>query len=71
MDNQPSISRWTATLDELRTRRAARLSRRALERDLATYTTPAQLSELNAILSRYEGPEVTQIRQILNRKRAA
>jgi hypothetical protein len=64
-------TRITATRDELRSRRAARSSRRQLERDLSSYETPAELSEIHAILSRNEGPEAEEIREILSRQHAA
>ena len=67
----PSSPLWVAARDELRTRRAARASRKALERELASYTTPAEQNELDAILERYPADEVAEIRQIINRRRAA
>ena len=62
---------WAEIRDEFRARRAERASRKALERDLSSYTTPAELDELDAILGRYEDHEVADIRRIINRRRAA
>ena len=47
----------------MRTRRDSRARRRDLERLLASYTTPAEILELNAILERSDAqdPEVTEI----------
>lgn len=45
--------------------RTARAERRALERDLASYTSAAELAELDAILSRHSEEETEEIRHIL------
>ena len=72
MENRNSLSPlWAAARDELRTRRAARAHRKTLQRDLASYTTPAEQNELDAILERYAADEVAEIRQIINRRRVA
>ena len=55
--------------DELRERRAARRERRALEAELATYTTAAELDDLSAVLERHTDAEAAEIRRILDRKR--
>ena len=55
---------------ELRARQSARAARKALERDLATYRTPAELDELHAILDRYAEEEVADLRQFVSRRRA-
>jgi hypothetical protein len=55
---------------ELRQRQSARAARKALERDLATYRSPAELNELNAILDRYAEDEVADIRQFVSRRQA-
>jgi hypothetical protein len=59
--------RWTAIRDELKARREMRGTMRAMERDLAACSTPAQLQELRAIVSRYEGPDAEMVRGIVNR----
>ncbi len=72
MENRNSLSpRWTAARDELSARRTARASRKSLERELASFTTPADLHELDAILERYPADEVAEIRHIINRRRVA
>jgi hypothetical protein len=55
--------RWHAFQDW----RNARTARMALERDLAHYRTPAEVHELDAILSRYDDDEVAEIRRIVDR----
>jgi hypothetical protein len=56
--------------DELRNQRARRAARRRLEADLATYTSPADLDELDAVLDRYDETQVADIRTIVHRQRA-
>jgi hypothetical protein len=55
---------------ELRARQSARADHKALERDLATYRSPAELDELHAILDRYDEDQVAEIRSIISRRRA-
>jgi hypothetical protein len=45
--------------------------RKALARDLATYTTPAELHELAAILERHPDNQAAEIRRIISQRRAA
>ena len=45
--------------------------RRALERELATYSTPAQRRDLDAILDRYPDGDTCELREILARQRLA
>jgi hypothetical protein len=52
-------------------RRAARSARKSLARDLASYTSPGDLNDLNAILARYSEEETADIRRILAARRAA
>jgi hypothetical protein len=64
----------TGLRDSLAERRSARTTRRRLERELASFVTPAQRRELEAMMSRYSASETRQIRQILDaqaRTRAA
>ena len=49
----------------------ARTRRRALERDLATYSTPAQRQDLEATLDRYPDDATGELRDILARQAAA
>lgn len=62
---------WTAVRDDLRTRRVARASREDLARDLASYTTPAEQDELDAILDRAEPHAAAEIRGLIHRNRVA
>lgn len=45
-------SRLAALLDGYRARRSARAERARIERELATYRTPAEILELDAMLER-------------------
>ncbi|HUY50260.1 MAG TPA: hypothetical protein VMV92_31895 [Streptosporangiaceae bacterium] len=72
----PSITRsvsprWAALRDELRDARAARATRKSLERELASYTSPADLNDLEAILDRHSEEETADIRRILAGRRSA
>ena len=66
------MSPVTATITTLRStlthRRSAHLARTRLERELASYDTPASRRELDAILARHTTEEIAQIEQILNRQ---
>jgi hypothetical protein len=48
----------------------ARAERRALEQDLASYTSTTDRAELDAILSRHSEEETAEIRRILGRTAA-
>ncbi len=63
--------RWTALRDELRDSREVRAARRSLAGDLATYTSPSDLNDLDAILDRYSDEETADIRRILASRRVA
>ncbi len=52
-------------------RRAARGARTSLERDLAGYTSAADLNDLNATLDRYSDEQTEEVRRILAARRAA
>ncbi|MFD4643181.1 hypothetical protein ACFWN2_38150 [Lentzea sp. NPDC058436] len=52
----------------LATRRAARVKRQSLERQLASYTTESDRLELDAILSRHTAEETGELRSIINRQ---
>lgn len=49
-------------------RRADRTERLQLERELAAYVTPADQTELRAMLARHTTEESAEIRQILDRQ---
>jgi len=67
----PNGSSWATIREDLRARRNARAAHNALERDIASYTTPAELNELNSILQRHDDTEVLEIRRIVDRRRVA
>lgn len=57
--------------DDLRRRRAARAAHRTLERELATYTTPAEVDDLLAAMRGHDdNAENEEIRTILTRRRS-
>ena len=49
--------------------RAARAERKALKRDLASYTSPSDLNDLEAILARYSDEETADIRRMIAGRR--
>ncbi len=65
MKNQNSL------LAIARDRRTARAAQRNLERELAGFSTDAELRELAAIVIRHPDDDVMEIRQIIDRRRAA
>jgi hypothetical protein len=68
---RPLSDRFSAVRAEFRARRAARLARQQLFRELSTYTRPSEIDDLSAILDRYDDAEVADIRRILHRSHAA
>jgi hypothetical protein len=62
-----SHPRWTALRGQFQHARDARATRRALERELSTYTSQSDLDDLHAILDRYSAHETADIRRILAR----
>ena len=62
---------WASIRDELRDARAARAARKSLERELASYTSPRDLNDLEAILERYSEDETADIRRVLAGRRSA
>jgi hypothetical protein len=60
-----ATSRWAASWEDKRARRNAR---KQLERELATYTSPAEVAELEAMLDRHTPSESAEIRRILARR---
>ena len=55
--------------DEVRHARATRAEHKSLERDLASYTSEADLNDLDAILDRHSDEETRDIRRILASRR--
>ncbi|MGJ7441700.1 hypothetical protein [Aquipuribacter sp. MA13-6] len=62
---------WTATRDDLRARRVHRAETRQLQRELASYSSPSDRAELDAILSRHPADAVAPLEDLINRNRAA
>ena len=66
------MTRHDLSVKSLRTslasRRDARLQRRSLERQLASYTTESDRLELDAIMSRHSADETSELRSIINRQ---
>ncbi|MGE5287077.1 MAG: hypothetical protein ACM3ML_07735 [Micromonosporaceae bacterium] len=57
--------------DEFRSARAARAARKSLARELASYTSPGDRADLDAILDRYPPDQTADIRRILAAQRLA
>ena len=70
-NTSPVTQLWTSVRDELREARAARDARKALEHDLAGYTSQADLNDLGAILDRHSAEETADIRRILTTRLAS
>ena len=64
-------SLWTTVRTQLRDGRDAHAARTTLERELASYNTPDDLNDLNAILDRHSDSETADIRRILASQRTA
>ena len=60
-----------AARDDLRGRRASRAARLTLVRELASYSTPADQIELDAILDRADPDAADEVRQLIHRSLAA
>jgi len=60
-------ARLASVRDELRERRQQRAARRVLERELASYNTPAQIDDLLGVLAGQEGNDAQEIRDIVLR----
>lgn len=70
-NTSPVARLWASVRDELREARAARAARKALEHDLAGYTSQADLNDLGAILDRHSAEETADIRRILTTRLAS
>ena len=70
-NTSPVTQLWATVRDELRDARAARAARKALEHDLSSYTSQADLNDLGAILDRHSEEETADIRRILAARLAA
>ncbi len=68
---RPLASLWTTVRTQIRDSRDAHAAKAALERDLASYTSQADLNDLHAILTRYSDRETADIRRILASQRSA
>jgi hypothetical protein len=62
---RPLTSLWTTVRTQLRDSRDAHAARAALQRELASYNSDADLNDLHAILDRYSDQETADIRRIL------
>jgi hypothetical protein len=59
----------TTIRNRIRESRDAHAAQAALERELASYNSPSDLDDLDAILDRYSDRETAQIRRILATQR--
>lgn len=62
--------RWTTLRGQVQHVRDAHTTRKALERELSTYTNQSDLDDLHAILDRHSPAETARIRRILARRAA-
>jgi hypothetical protein len=70
LDTSTKGSKLTAALEGFRARRAAKAERNRLELELSTYRTPAEISELDAMLER-SGDDIDPVyTQIIERLRS-
>ncbi|MGZ4596683.1 MAG: hypothetical protein ACXV4A_00775 [Actinomycetes bacterium] len=67
----PATSTITTLRSSLAQRRSERREQQQLERELATYNTPADRLELDLLLERHTADETAQIKRILDRQAAA
>ena len=67
---RPRTPLLTTLRGQLEHSRDARITRKALQRELATYTRQSDLDDLHAILTRYTEEETADIRRILARHTA-
>jgi hypothetical protein len=64
---RPSTQLVATVRDELRERRQARTARRTLERELASYASPAEINDLLGSLQGQDDAAAEQIRDIVLR----
>jgi hypothetical protein len=64
---RPSAQLVATVRDELRERRQERAARRTLERELATYTSDADVHDLLGAMSGQDGAAADEVREILLR----
>jgi hypothetical protein len=67
---RPLTTLWTTVRSQLRESRDAHAARAALERELDSYNSEADLNDLHAILDRYSDQETADIRRILAAQRS-
>jgi hypothetical protein len=67
---RPRTPLLTALRGQLEHSRDARTTRKALQRELAAYTSQSDLDDLHAMLDRYSDRDTVQIRRILAARHA-
>jgi hypothetical protein len=68
MENHNLLSpRWAAVRDDLSARREARAAREILKRELASFTTTADLHELDLFLDRADPRAADNVRSLMPR----
>jgi hypothetical protein len=65
---RPSTRLVATVRDELRERRQERATRRTLERELASYTSPSEVNDLLTLMSDVDSTEADAMREILLRQ---
>lgn len=69
--NRAAAPLWAVIRRQLRQTRQARITRKTLQRELASYTTQTDRNDLDAILNRHSEQETADIRRILAAHRNA
>jgi hypothetical protein len=67
---RPRAPLWSALRAQIQNTREAHVTRKALEREIAMYTTQSDLDDLHAILNCYSDEQTADIRRILSRRAA-
>jgi len=70
-NTRPIGRRLAAIRHDIRGDRQARTERRALQAELASYTSESDLNDLEAILDRHSDEETAEIRRLLTVRRVA
>jgi hypothetical protein len=68
---RPIGRRLAAIRHDFRGDREARTARRALQREISSYTTQSELNDLEAILDRHSDEDTADIRRFLASRRVA
>lgn len=65
------VDGFAAVRNDLAARRARRVESRRLEQELAAYTSPRDMAEIDAIIARAPASEAAYLERVVTRARAA